>query len=140
MINEIKNIEIEMKKIFNLIVILFFGLTFAACVDDDEEMSKSPLIGTWTKQIQWAYTDGTRDHSYTFYADGTGRLKSWDWFDQKYKYQKYNWSATDAVISFDMEELPDGGYVSGIRYYTVTPTSLTLFHSDGDLDGVYTKE
>ena len=119
---------------------MFFGLTFAACGDDDEEMSKSPLIGTWTKQIQWAYTDGTRDHSYTFYADGTGRLKSWDWLDQKYKYQKYNWSATDAVISFDMEELPDGGYVSGIRYYTVTPTSLTLYHSDGDLDGVYTKE
>ena len=48
MINEIKNIEIEMKKIFNLIVILFFGLTFAACGDDDE-MSNSPLIGTWTK-------------------------------------------------------------------------------------------
>ena len=111
MINEIKNIEIEMKKILNIIVILFFGLTFAACGDDDE-MSNSPLIGTWTKQIQWAETNGTRDHSYTFYAD----------------------------ISFDMEELPDGGYVSGIRYYTVTPTSLTLYHSDGDLDGVYTKE
>ena len=31
MINEIKNIEIEMKKILNIIVILFFGLTFAAC-------------------------------------------------------------------------------------------------------------
>ena len=104
-------------------------------------MSNSPLIGTWTKQIQWAYTDGTRDHSYTFYADGTGRLKSWDWMDQKYKYQKYKWSATDDVISFDMEELPDwGAGGSSIRYYTVTPTSSTLYYSDGDLDGVYTKE
>ena len=49
MINEIKNIEIVMKKILNLIVILFFGLTFAACSDDDEEMSKSPLIGGQSK-------------------------------------------------------------------------------------------
>ena len=38
-------------------------------------------------------------------------------------------------------ELPDwGAGGSSIRYYTVTPTSLTLYYSDGDLDGVYTKE
>ena len=97
MINEIKNMEIEMKKILNLIVILFFGLTFAACGDDDEEMSNSPLIGTWTKQFQGVDTYGIR--SYTFNADGTGRLQSWDWIDKKYKYQKYKWSATDDVIS-----------------------------------------
>lgn len=132
----------EMKKIFNLIVILFFGLTFAACGDDDDdnEMPNSPLIGTWTKQIQWAETNGTRDQSYTFYANGTGRVKSWDWFEQKYKYQNFKWSATEAVISFDMEELPDGGQVSGIRYYTVTPTCLTLYYSDGDLEGNFIKE
>ena len=71
----------------------------------------------------------------------SGRLQSWDWIDKKYKYQNYKWSATDDVISFDMEELPDwGAGGSSIRYYTVTPTSLTLYYSDGDLDGVYTKE
>ena len=39
MINEIKNIEIEMKKILNIIVILFFGLTFA-----DGSGQRVPLV------------------------------------------------------------------------------------------------
>lgn len=117
------------------------AMTFCACGDDDDDkMSSSPLIGTWTMQIQWAGTDGTRDHSYTFYANGTGTLKSWDWLEQKYTYQNFKWSATEDVISFDMEELPEGGYKSGIKYYTVTPTSLTLYYSDGDLEGNFIKK
>ena len=70
MINEIKNIEIEMKKILNLIVILFFGLTFAACGDDDDDELSSnggnnsggntqtsytlnQLAGYWVNSEQW---------------------------------------------------------------------------------------
>ena len=47
MINEIKIIEIEMKKFFNLIVILFLGLTFAACGDDDDDVGSIDIVGTW---------------------------------------------------------------------------------------------
>ena len=92
-------------------------------------------------QVQWAYTDGTRDHSYTFESNGTGILKAWNWLDQKYEYQNFKWSATETVLSLNMEPLPDGnGYLSGIRYYTVTPTCLTLYYQDGDFDGNYFKE
>ena len=111
-----------------------------------QSKGQEPFLATnhTKKQIlgqNWHYRLFLRILGYTFYTDGTGRLKWWDWLDQKYVYQKYKWSATDDVISFDMEELPDwGAGGSSIRYYTVTPTSLTLYYSDGDLDGVYTKE
>lgn len=129
------------KHLLHLLILLTFGLTFVACSSDDDESSNSPLVGTWTMQVQWADTNGTRDHSYTFKGNGTGTFKFWDNFDQKYYYQNFKWSATESVISFDMEKLPDGsGYSSGIRYYTLTPNCLTMYYSDGDFDGNYFKE
>lgn len=131
---------LKMKKIFSYILIFILGLSFSACSGDDDN-SNSQLIGTWTMQVQWAGTDGTRDHSYTFESNGTGIFKAWNWLDQKYEYQNFKWSATETVLSLNMEPLPDGdGYLSGIRYYTVTPTCLTLYYQDGDFDGNYFKE
>lgn len=117
---------------------LMLGLSFVACSDGDDDEQQSALVGTWTRQIQWLDTNGTRDHSFTFNADGTGTLKWWDFFEQKYVYQNLKWSANETIITLEMEPLSDG-YVSGIRYYTLTSNSLTLYFSDGDLDGTYYK-
>lgn len=124
--------------ILTMVLMAVCAMTLTACSD---ESSNSALVGTWTKQIQWADTNGTRDHSYTFKENGTGTFKYWDWFDQKYYYQNFKWSATESVISFDMEKLPnDNGYPSGIRYYTLTPDCLTMYYGDGDFDGNYFKQ
>lgn len=112
--------------------------TLASCSSDDDE-EQSPLVGTWTKQVQWADTDGTRDQSFIFYSNGKGAIKSWDWLNQRYVNQNFEWSSNNTTITLKMEEREGGGYVSGIRYYTLTSNCLTLYFSDGDLDGNYFK-
>ena len=120
-----------------MVLMAVCAITLTACSDDDES---SQLVGTWTKQIQWVDTNGLRDHSYTFKGNGTGTFKHWDWYDQKYHYQNFKWSATESVISFDLEPDDDCGYSSGIRYYTLTPDCLTMYYGDGDFDGNYFKQ
>lgn len=120
-----------------MVLMAVCAITLTACSDDDES---SQLVGTWTKQIQWVDTNGLRDHSYTFKGNGTGTFKHWDWYDQKCHYQNFKWSATESVISFDLEPDDDCGYSSGIRYYTLTPDCLTMYYGDGDFDGNYFKQ
>lgn len=55
-----------MNKLFSIIMVLMLGLSFAACSKDDGDKNESQLLGTWTRLVQWAGTNGTRDHSYTF--------------------------------------------------------------------------
>ena len=75
MINEIKNIEIEMKNFFNLIVILFFGLTFAACGDDDDDVGSIDIVGTWHATVG----NGKATITLTFENNNTGFLHyCWD--------------------------------------------------------------
>lgn len=128
------------KIIFSVILMLILGLSFAACSDDDN--SSSPLVGTWTRQIQWAGTNGTRDHSFTFKADGTGTHKQWDWLDQKYYYYKFKWSANSTTIAFQYGNTENSGVTiaSGTMYYTLTGNCLTLYHGDGSKDGDYFKK
>ncbi|MGN1214135.1 MAG: hypothetical protein ACI4TR_04490 [Bacteroidaceae bacterium] len=122
-------------------MMLIVGLSFTGCSDDDGG-SNSPLVGTWTKQIQWAGTNGKRDESYTFKADGTGTLKSWDWLDQRYYYYSFKWSANSTTISFQFSEKQEGTFYhnSGKMYYSLTSTCLTLYYEDGDRDGNYFKK
>ena len=92
---------------------LILGLSFAACGDDDDSSSSlddssSPLVGTWTKQVQWVDTNGTRDCSYTFKADGTGTHKDWYWPHQKYYYYKFKWSANSTTISLQFDNFTAG--------------------------------
>ena len=54
-----------------ILAAIIFPLLFTSCEIDDAVPSggggsgSSQFIGTWTTQIQWAYTDGLRDDSYT---------------------------------------------------------------------------
>ena len=120
-------------------MMLVMGLAFTACSSDDDSASNSPLVGTWTMQIQWCDTDGTRDDSYTFNANGTGVRKWWEWLDQKYVYQNFTWSANETIITIEFEH-SDSGYVSGMYYYTLTSNALTLYMGTGDLLGTYFKK
>ena len=65
----------EMKRIFNLIVILFLGLTFAACGDDDDDVSSIDIVGTWHATVG----NGKATITLTFENNNTGFLHyCWD--------------------------------------------------------------
>ncbi len=116
------------KYIYLLFAVLLAAtsLSLTSCSNDDEG-GDSPLVGTWTRQIQWAGTSGTRDHSYTFNSNGRGRHKYWNYFSQKYVYQNLTWSASDIRLTIHLEK--NGDNDASTTTYILSSNSLTLTSS-----------
>lgn len=111
---------------------LFF--TFAICmissiltsceIDDDiynggsTSTSSSQFVGTWTRQVQWAYTNGTREDTYVLKSGGTGTYKTWDWLDQRYITMSLTWTSFGSYVEINRKSTQDyessvvEGYIS----------------------------
>lgn len=70
------------------------------------------FVGTWSRQIQWAYTDGTREDTYVIRSGGTGTLKRWKWLDQKFVTKSFSWSAYGDYIEISGSDFSTSGYIN----------------------------
>lgn len=107
-----------------VLAVFILPLIFTSCeIDGDAPIGgggsgSSQFVGTWTKQIQWAYTDGLRDDTYTLRKGGTGSYKWWDWSDQRYCTTSLVWTAYGDYIIISRRDTQDisfsdmSGYIS----------------------------
>lgn len=98
-----------------VLMALLMSVALTSCEIDDDlpgggtSTSSSQFVGTWTRQIQWAYTDGTRDDTFVFRSGGTGTLTRWDWLDQKYVTRSLSWQSYGDYIEISLKETQDYG-------------------------------
>lgn len=113
-----------MQKFKSLIVLLLVisGVFLSSCGKDDEpsnDTKTSLAVGKWAREDQWAYTEGTRETSYTLRSGGTGTYKWWDWGEQKYYTTSLTWEAVGNVVMISRKSTKDTyfadviGYISG---------------------------
>lgn len=105
-------------------------LSVPSCSSDDDDNlsgdSESIIVGTWARQVQWAYTNGTKETSYTFNSNGRGVFSEWDWLEQEYYDLTYNWSiASEYYIRLDYDK-NDRGYTTQTLAFEVDGNTLYL--------------
>lgn len=125
--SNIKKVSISYFKNVATVTLLAIGIfiiptTFTSCEIDDAMpgggsiggtvTNSKKFVGTWSKQVQWANTNGTREDTYTLKSGGKGTHKGWDWLDQKYVTQSVTWTAYGDYIEISNRDFTTHGYIN----------------------------
>ena len=147
-----------MKKIFLIVAAMFAAVSFSACSDDDDKkIDSNQITGTWQithevgyeivqgegkveKDITYPIDDVIDDYgfyfTYTFNEDGTGRYKSYYYYDNNNL--DSNWSIEYTISNNQFliyEEPEEGNPTSEYDIKELTKNKLVLFEKIDDNDG-----
>ena len=149
-----------MKKLFLIVAAMFAAISFSACSDDDDnKVDPNQIVGTWqiTNEVgfdiggeqagersDWNITypiDDVNDDygfyfTYTFNEDGTGRYKSYYYYDNNNL--NSNWSIEYTISNNQLliyEEPEEGNPTSVYDIKELTKNKLVLFEKIDDNDG-----
>ena len=147
-----------MKKLFLIVAAMFAVVSFSACSDDDDkDVNPNQIIGTWQitrevgyeivagegkmeKDITYPIDDVNDDYgfyfTYTFNEDGTGRYKSYYYYDNN-KLDS-NWSVEYTISNNQLliyEEPEEGNPTSVYEIKELTKNKLVLLYKVDDSDG-----
>ena len=144
-----------MKKLFLIVAALFVAVSFSACSDDDDK--NVSIIGTWQitrevgyeivpgegkmeKDITYPIDDVNDDYgfyfTYTFNENGTGRYKSYYYYDNNRL--DSNWSIEYTISNNQLlmyEEPEEGNPTSVYNIKELTKSKLVLLYKVDDSDG-----
>lgn len=133
-----------MKRKLKTLLLLFATVAmsasmFSSCGGDDDEpgsgngqpssSSMTSLVGTWSRDVQWAGTEGLRQTIYKFQSNGYGELSEWNWLEQEYYYWPYEWSADKESITLHYTTTVQGDYEMPsyqMFYYELLDNGKTL--------------
>lgn len=107
---------------------MMFLLFASACTKDIDGLdgTGNSVKGSWTRQIQWAETNGTREDTYTFKSGGKGTYKHWDWFDQKYRNNSLTWTGAGDMIIINIEADANASYSERYGILNSSGTSMKI--------------
>lgn len=88
--------------------------------------SSNQFVGTWSRQVQWAYTDGTREETFILRSGGAGTYKSWDWGDQRYYTTPLTWSASGDVIVISRKATQDYSWSDAYGYINSSGNAMKI--------------
>lgn len=137
--NIIDGNNIVLKKMMNAMLLMFttilIPLILSSCEIDDSlpsggsgsgSSNSSKFVGTWSRQVQWAATDGTREESYTLNSGGKGTYKSWDWLDQKYWSTSLTWTSYGDYVVISRKDTPDAHLPEVTGYINSSGNALKI--------------
>ena len=152
-----------MKKLFLIVAAMFAVVSFSACSDDDDkDVNPNQIIGTWQitrevgyeivagegkmeKDITYPIDDVNDDYgfyfTYTFNEDGTGRYKSYYYYDNN-KLDS-NWSVEYTISNNQLmiyEEPEEGNPTSVYEIKELTKNKLVLLYKKVDDSDGYKAE
>ena len=152
-----------MKKLFLIVAAMFAVVSFSACSDDDDkDVNPNQIIGTWQitrevgyeivagegkmeKDITYPIDDVNDDYgfyfTYTFNEDGTGRYKSYYYYDNN-KWDS-NWSVDYTISNNQLliyEEPEEGNPTSVYEIKELTKNKLVLLYKKVDDNDGYKAE
>ena len=152
-----------MKKLFLIVAAMFAVVSFSACSDDDDkDVNPNQIIGTWQiirevgyeivagegkmeKDITYPIDDVNDDYgfyfTYTFNEDGTGRYKSYYYYDNN-KLDS-NWSVEYTISNNQLmiyEEPEEGNPTSVYEIKELTKNKLVLLYKKVDDNDGYKAE
>ena len=147
-----------MKKLFLLVAAMFAAVSFSACSDDDDnKIDPNQIAGTWQitrevgyeivpgegkmeKDITYPIDDVNDDYgfyfTYTFNENGTGRYKSYYYYD--INRLDSNWSIEYTISNNQLlmyEEPEEGNQTSVYNIKELTKSKLVLLYKVDDSDG-----
>lgn len=147
-----------MKKLFLIVAALFVAVSSSACSDDDDKnVNPNQIVGTWQitravgyeivpgegkigKDITYPIDDVNDDYglyfTYTFNENGTGRYKSYHYYDNNEL--DSNWSIEYKISNNQLliyEEPEEGNLTSVYDIKELTKNKLVLFEKIDDNDG-----
>lgn len=146
-----------MKKLFLLVAAMFAAVSFSACSDDDNKIDPNQIAGTWQitrevgyeivpgegkmeKDITYPIDDVNDDYgfyfTYTFNENGTGRYKSYYYYDNNRL--DSNWSIEYTISNNQLlmyEEPEEGNPTSVYNIKELTKSKLVLLYKVDDSDG-----
>ena len=147
-----------MKKLFLLVAAMFAAVSFSACSDDDDnKIDPNQIAGTWQitrevgyeivpgegkmeKDITYPIDDVNDDYgfyfTYTFNENGTGRYKSYYYYDNNRL--DSNWSIEYTISNNQLlmyEEPEEGNPTSVYNIKELTKSKLVLLYKVDDSDG-----
>ena len=146
------------KKLFLLVAAMFAAVSFSACSDDDDnKIDPNQIAGTWQitrevgyeivpgegkmeKDITYPIDDVNDDYgfyfTYTFNENGTGRYKSYYYYDNNRL--DSNWSIEYTISNNQLlmyEEPEEGNPTSVYNIKELTKSKLVLLYKVDDSDG-----
>lgn len=100
---------------FTLVAFMISSLITSCEIDDEiynggSSSSSSQFVGTWSRQDQYADTNGTREDTYILKSNGTGTYKMWDWLDQRYVTTSLTWTSIGSYIEISRKPTQDYGF------------------------------
>lgn len=146
-----------MKKLFLIVAAMFAAVSFSACSDDDDKIDPNQIVGTWQitrevgyeivpeegkmeKDITYPIDDVNDDYgfyfTYTFNENGTGRYKSYYYYDNNRL--DSNWSIEYTISNNQLlmyEEPEEGNPTSVYNIKELTKNKLVLLYKVDDNDG-----
>ena len=141
-----------MKKLFLLVAAMFAAVSFSACSDDDDNKIDPNQItrevgyeivpgeGKMEKDITYPIDDVNDDYgfyfTYTFNENGTGRYKSYYYYDNNRL--DSNWSIEYTISNNQLlmyEEPEEGNPTSVYNIKELTKSKLVLLYKVDDSDG-----
>ena len=144
-----------MKKLFLLVAAMFAAVSFSACSDDDDnKIDPNQIAGTWQitrevgyeivpgegkmeKDITYPIDDVNDDYgfyfTYTFNENGTGRYKSYYYYDNNRLDSNWSIEYTISNNQLLMYEEPNPTSVYNIK--ELTKSKLVLLYKVDDSDG-----
>ena len=147
-----------MKKLFLIVAAMFAAVSFSACSDDDDnKIDPNQIAGTWQitrevgyeivpgegkmeKDIAYPIDDVNDDYgfyfTYTLNENGTGRYKSYYYYDNNRL--DSNWSIEYTISNNQLlmyEEPEEGNPTSVYDIKELTKNKLVLFEKIDDNDG-----
>jgi len=146
-----------MKKLFLLVAAMFAAVSFSACSDDDDnKIDPNQIAGTWQitrevgyeivpgegkmeKDITYPIDDVNDDYgfyfTYTFNENGTGRYKSYYYYDNNRLDSNWSIEYTISNNQLLMYEEPEGNPTSVYNIKELTKSKLVLLYKVDDSDG-----
>lgn len=139
-----------MKKLFLIVAAMFAVVSFSACSDDDKNVNPNQIIGTWQiirevgyeivagegkieKDITYPIDDVNDDYgsyfTYTFDEDGTGRYKSYYYYDNNKLDQSWSIEYTISNNQLMIYEEPEEGNLTFVyEIKELTKNKLVLLY------------
>ena len=140
-----------MKKLFLIVAAMFAAVSFSACSDDDDnKIDPNQIAETWqiTREVGYEIVPGegkmendvNDDYgfyfTYTFNENGTGRYKSYYYYDNNRL--DSNWSIEYTISNNQLlmyEEPEEGNPTSVYNIKELTKSKLVLLYKVDDSDG-----
>ncbi len=119
---------------FFLMAILSVGLMACSSDDDDVEAGKISIVGTWT---DGPYT------TVTFGSNGDYKSVNTSVPDiPQYRTGTYSYNASQSLLTVNVKAVANqnGAYQRTYIVQTLTESTLVLLHTDGEVEGYYTRK